>query len=185
MAAQAQALPTSMPLPTMTLSSGSDPQPALAAAVAAPVLQAATVPQAQSALSSGPPSISLGGPSDMQLAAELGLLPTSPLSTGNIDGGNLLSCTAISAPPAQLAAAAGTAASGVQPMLQHAAPQVQPAAAAPGVAGVPQLVPNGAGGLQAVATVLPPPQVRHVRCLVARRSWEFMLLGCFFGRWQP
>jgi hypothetical protein len=109
---------------TITLSSGADPPPPLATVSA----QAAAVAQAQSGISSGPPpNLSLGGPSDMQMAQELGLLPTSPPSNGQQNAGmGLVSSTAISAPQGGQLGGTAPGQAVLPPMLHHApAPQVQ------------------------------------------------------------
>jgi hypothetical protein len=122
---QPQSLPTGM-----TLSSGADPPLAVVSA------QATAVAQAQSGISSGPANnLSLGGPSDMQMAHDLGLLPTSPLSNAHSGGAGLVNSTAISGgpPTGQLGAAAPAVLPVLPTMLHHApAPQgsAQQAAAA-------------------------------------------------------
>ena len=130
-------------LPAMTLSSGADPPPPLAAAAAAP--------QAQPGMGGAqPPGVPLGGAADMQMAQELGLLPTSPLSTGAGGAGALLSCAGgPAASGGQLGAPAPSAAPALLQPVQPAAPVVPPAAAAAPVAIAQQLLPPvGGPGLQ-------------------------------------
>jgi len=116
-AQQASEVQPGQTLPTLALSNGTDAAPPLAGMSA----QAAAVAQAQSTLSGGgpPQSLSLGGPSDMQMCQELGLLPTSPLSTGGANGNG------------HSGAAALAAAAALPPILQAQPAVVQPASLLP------------------------------------------------------
>jgi len=147
-AQQASEVQPGQTLPTLALPNGTDAAQPLAGMSA----QAAAVAQAQSTLSGGgpPQSLSLGGPSDMQMCQELGLLPTSPLSTGGANGNG------------HNGAAALAAAAALPPLLQAQPTVVQPASllpaqpAAAAVAAqapmaVAQQVVTGGAGLQVLS----------------------------------